>query len=371
MLGMSTSITRNIDAPLVIEEVRQGLANFGWQDLAWSLIVLAVAVAAGGLLARLSLRLIRGWARRTATRIDDIVTANIAAPIRWLVPVIGVRLALPAVSVPSSWREEVGHGMSVAVIVLVGWSLSRGIRIGGELISAGYDTGVQDNLRARAVQTRVRVLGNIGHFVVIGFTIALALTTFESVRQLGTGLLASAGVAGIVIGLAAQRSIGAVLAGLQLALAQPIRVDDVVVVEGQWGRVEEIALTYVVVRIWDLRRLVLPATYFLEKAFENWTRVSSDLLGTVELRLDYAIPVDDLRAELTRIVETSAHWDGKHCSIAVVDASDRTVTVRPLVSAADSGKLWDLRCEVREKLLHFVQVRHPEALPRLRTAAGA
>lgn len=371
MLGMFTSNTHDIDAPLVIEEARHGLANFGWQDLAWSLLVIAVAVAAGSLVARLSLRLIRGWARRTTTRVDDIVTANIAAPLRWLVPVIGVRLALPAISVPSSWREAVGHGMSVAVIVLVGWSLSRGIRIGGELISAGYDTRVEDNLRARAVQTRVRVLGNIGHVIVIGFTIALALTTFESVRQLGTGLLASAGVAGIVIGLAAQRSIGAVLAGLQLALAQPIRVDDVVVVEGQWGRVEEIALTYVVVRIWDLRRLVLPATHFLEKPFENWTRVSSDLLGTVELRLDYTVSVDELRGELKRIVEGSSNWDGKLCSIAVVDASDRTMTVRPLVSAADSGKLWDLRCEVREKLLHFVKERHPGALPRLRATTDA
>jgi small-conductance mechanosensitive channel len=203
--------------------------------------------------------------------------------------------------------------------------------------------------------------------VVVGIlALAIILMTFEKVRHLGTSILASAGIAGIIIGLAAQQTIATLLAGIQIAITQPIRLDDVVIVEGEWGRIEEITLTYVVVRIWDLRRLVLPITYFLEKPFQNWTRVSAELLGTVFFYVDYTVPVEAIRQELHRIVEGSKFWDQGLCILTVTNATERTVELRALVSAADSSKAWDLRCEVREKLLDFIQKNYPDGLPKVR-----
>ena len=178
--------------------------------------------------------------------------------------------------------------------------------------------------------------------------------------------MASAGVAGIILGFAAQRTIGTILAGIQLAFTQPIRVDDVVIVENEWGRIEEITLTYVVVRIWDKRRLIVPITYFIEKPFQNWTRVSADLLGTVNLYLDYSVPVDEIRKECKRILEESGLWDGDAWCVQVTDTTAQTMVVRPLFSAKNSSDQWDLRCEVREKLIAFVREHYPDGLPRVR-----
>jgi small-conductance mechanosensitive channel len=190
--------------------------------------------------------------------------------------------------------------------------------------------------------------------------------TFPKVKQLGTAILASAGIIGIVVGMAAQRTIGAFIAGLQIAFTQPIRVDDVVIVENEWGRIEEITLTYVVVRIWDLRRLIVPVTYFIEKPFQNWTRVTADILGTVFLYVDYTVPIDSIREELHRVLKESQLWDGKVCVLQVTNTSERTVELRALMSAADASVAWSLRCEVREKLIDFIKTKYPQALPRLR-----
>jgi small-conductance mechanosensitive channel len=203
--------------------------------------------------------------------------------------------------------------------------------------------------------------------VIAIIALAIILMSFEQIRQLGTAILASAGVLGIVIGFAAQRTISTLLAGLQIAITQPFRIDDVVIVEGEWGRIEEIALTYVVVRIWDLRRLVLPISYFLEKPFENWTRESADILGTVYMYADYTIPVQEVKKELLRILKESDFWDGKVWNLQVTDMTEHTVQLRALMSAQDASAAWNLRCEVREKLLNFVQSRHPNALPKIRT----
>jgi small-conductance mechanosensitive channel len=194
--------------------------------------------------------------------------------------------------------------------------------------------------------------------------------SFSRVRELGTSLLASAGIAGLIIGLAAQKSIANLLAGFQIAFTQPIRIDDVVVVENEWGRIEEITLTYVVVVIWDSRRLVLPISYFIEKPFQNWTRVSSDILGSVMIHADYSVPVDELRKELTRILneEGKKYWDGKVNSIQVTEATEKTIQIRALVSSVNSGSAWDLRCLVREKLIAFIQKNYPSSLPRIRAS---
>jgi len=230
--------------------------------------------------------------------------------------------------------------------------------------------GVED-LRARGVRTQLRAFTNVAGFVICVVTAAFALMTFDAVRQLGAGLLASAGLAGVVLGFAAQKSLGTLLAGIQIAIAQPIRVNDSVVLEGESGRIEEITLTYVVVRLWDLRRLIVPISYFIEKPFQNWTRVSTDLIGAVYLHLDYRVPVDDIRRELERLLQASPLWDKKTWRVQVTDANDRVMLVRMSMSAKDSTDAFNLRCEMREKMIEFLQRKHPDALPTLRTDVAA
>jgi small-conductance mechanosensitive channel len=255
------------------------------------------------------------------------------------------------------------HPLAIGTLA---WLLVTLLSAAEEAVLSRFSVDERDNLRARKVHTQMRVIRRILVVVVIIIAIAAILMNYESFRQIGTGILASAGLAGLILGLAAQRTLANLLAGFQIAITQPIRIDDVVIVEGEWGRIEEITLTYVVIRIWDLRRLVVPISWFIEKPFQNWTRVSADILGTVHLHLDYTVPVDEIRKELDRILEESEHWDGKVNRIHVTGASDRTMEVRALMSAADSGAAWDLRTEVREKLVRFLRERYPESLPRLR-----
>ena len=238
------------------------------------------------------------------------------------------------------------------------------------LLLSRYRLDVADNRRARGIYTQVTVLKKIAIAVIALFAIASMLMVFQPVRQLGTAMLASAGVAGIIVGFAAQKSLATLLAGFQIAITQPIRIDDVVIVEGEWGNIEEITLTYVVVRIWDLRRLVVPITYFIEKPFQNWTRVSADILGSVFLQVDYTVPVDALRQELTRILEASPLWDRKVNVLQVTEAREGALELRALASSSNASRSWDLRCEVREKLVTFIQRNFPESLPRLRATVS-
>jgi small-conductance mechanosensitive channel len=240
------------------------------------------------------------------------------------------------------------------------------LAVGEDLILNRYNINISDNLEARRIYTQTQTIRKILAVVIIIVAIALILMGFDSFRNLATGILASAGLASLVIGLAAQKIFGNFLAGIQIAFIQPIRVDDVVIVENEWGKIEDITLTYVVVRIWDLRRLVLPISYFIEKPFQNWTRVSADLLGTVFIYTDYTIPVQAVREELSSIVKNSDKWDGKVCGLQVTDTKEQTMELRVLVSAADSSLAWDLRCEIREKLIEFIQKKYPDALPKTR-----
>jgi small-conductance mechanosensitive channel len=260
----------------------------------------------------------------------------------------------------------IGHFISLALIFCITWLVIKSINLSREIILRRYDISEKDNLKARKVFTQFRILERIIIFIVILIAIAIALMTFDGIKRIGVSLFASAGVAGIVIGFAAQKLIGSILAGFQIALTQPIRIDDVVIVENEWGRIEEITLTYVVVRIWDQRRLIVPTTYFIEKPFQNWTRVSADILGTVYIHTDYKVPVDALRKELTRILETTDLWDGKTNVMQVTDATDQTLEIRALMSAADSSIAWDLRVHVREQLITFLQNNYPNSLPRTR-----
>jgi small-conductance mechanosensitive channel len=246
------------------------------------------------------------------------------------------------------------------------WLIIAIVRVMEDAFYSRFDLSARDNLRARKIYTQITVFGRLVSIAIGVLAFSLVLMNFEEFRRIGTGLLASVGIAGIIVGLAAQRTVGTLLAGIQLAISQPIRLDDVLVVEGEWGRVEEITFTYVVVRIWDSRRLILPTTYFLEKPFQNWTRVSSDILGTVFLYLDYGVPLEDLRQKLRELLESSPHWDGRAWALQVTNCTDKVMEVRALMSAKDSGSAWELRCEIREKLLEYLRTTYPDSLPRIR-----
>jgi small-conductance mechanosensitive channel len=225
-----------------------------------------------------------------------------------------------------------------------------------------------DVYKRRRVETSAQMLRRLLIFAIMVVGIGATLMAFQPVRQIGTGLLASAGIAGVITGLAAQKSLSTIIAGLQVAIMQPMRIEDVVIVEGEWGTIEEITLTYVVIRVWDWRRLIVPITYFLEKPFQNWTRNSSDLMGAVFLYLDFLVPLEKVREETQRIVEQSKLWDHRVFAFQVTDLKSNSVEVRILASAKTSPELFDLRCEIREKILSFLQDRYPSAFPRIRTA---
>ncbi|HYP66884.1 MAG TPA: mechanosensitive ion channel domain-containing protein [Thiobacillaceae bacterium] len=306
------------------------------------------------------------WAAKGQSKWDEVLAVVAGRAMRWITPVVGVILLLPMLGVSAGSQESLNQATGVLLILAIGFILAQLVDAVEEGVTRQFRVDVKDNLGARKVRTEVMVLKKVALVVIGVFTVALALMTFPSVRHVGTSILASAGIAGIIIGFAAQRSLGTLVAGLQIALTQPIRIDDVVIVDDEWGRVEEITLTYVVVRIWDLRRLVVPVGYFLEKPFQNWTRVSADLLGTVMLYVDYTVPLKAMRDELDRILGQSPLWDGKVKVLQVTDAKERTLELRALVSAADASAAWDLRCLVREALVDFLQRSYPQCLPRMR-----
>ncbi len=246
------------------------------------------------------------------------------------------------------------------------WLVIRALRVVKKIIIAQYDVGDKDNLKARKIYTQFTILERIVIFIIIILALGLALMSFESIRRVGISVFASAGVAGIIIGFSAQKLIATILAGIQIAITQPIRLDDVVIVEGEWGRIEEITLTYVTIAIWDKRRLVVPTTYFIEKPFQNWTKTTSDILGTVYIYTDYTVPVNAIREELDRIVKETELWDGQVANVQVTNVTAAGVEVRALVSAADASRAWDLRVLTREKLIDFLQRDYPDSLARTR-----
>lgn len=336
------------------------------------LAVLGVAVVAGLLLHWVLFASLRRVAARTTTETDDAVARLARAPMAWLLPLLLVYLVLPAARplLPGDSPRWLELALRIVVPVLFGWLAVAAVRVAEQMALSKVDLEAKDNLEARKWYTQVRILKRIALVMVVIVTLAVVLMSFERLRQVGAGLLASAGIAGIILGFAAQKTLSNLLAGFQIATTQPVRIDDVVVVEGEWGRVEEITLTYVVVRIWDLRRLVLPISYFIEKPFQNWTRTSAEVLGTVYLHVDYRTPVAAVREELQRILEASERWDGKVWNLQVTGAGERTIELRALMSAPDSGTAWDLRCEVRERLLDYLRREHPDSLPRVRVEAG-
>ena len=258
------------------------------------------------------------------------------------------------------------HFLKITLIFLISWFIIKLMRLIRLYLDDTHRIDSSNNLRARKIHTQYRILERVIKVLIIFIAVAAALMTFDSIKRVGISLFASAGVASIIIGFSAQKIIASIIAGIQLAIAQPIRVQDVVIVNGEWGWIEEINLTYVVVKVWDRRRLVVPTTYFIDNIFQNWTRKSSFILGTVFLYTDYTISVDAIREELDRLLEDNKLWDGKVKVVQVTDASEKTMELRILVSADDSPTAWELRVFLREKLIKFIQDNYPESLPKTR-----
>lgn len=337
-----------------------------WREYVTGAAVIVGAAGVGFLLSFALIRVLQAAAKRIQLELAQITKRRVRRPIRVLLPTVGIDVALSFFVAPEAPLADVRQVFSIVYIVCFSWFLIGVSGIVEDVVRMNYEVDSHDNLKARKIQTQIRFFRRIAVVLIVLIATATALMTFETVRQLGTTILASAGVAGVIVGFAAQRSLSTFLAGFQVAMTQPIRLDDVVIVEGEWGRVEEITLTYVVVKIWDLRRLVLPITHFIDRPFQNWTRVSADLLGTVFLYADYTIPVDQVRETLHELLQQSKYWDRKVWNLQVTNASERTVELRALMSAADASLLWNLRCEIREKLLAEVQRRFPDSLPKTR-----
>lgn len=331
-------------------------------ELGW----MVMAAAAGWIAYWLLFLLAQRLAGRTDSRLDSSLVRHARRPMGLVLPLLGLYLAVPTLPLPAITLDLAEHVLGLGLIGGLGWTLVALTEVFEDIIEDRYQMAVSDNLRARRVQTQMHVLRRIFIVGVICVTAAVMLMTFPTVRNLGASLLASAGLAGLVAGIAARPALSNLVAGLQIALSEPIRLDDVVIVDGEWGRVEEITSTYVVVKIWDLRRLIVPLSYFIEQPFENWTRTTADLMGTVYLYADYQVPVEEVRQAFFHILEETELWDGKVQVLQVTNATEHTLELRALMSASDSGAAWDLRCLVREKLVAYLQSQHPECLPRVR-----
>jgi small-conductance mechanosensitive channel len=339
--------------------------------LLWTrLAAIAVAAVLAALVAHRLLRPVVLRVSRISVLLGAVVR-RVDRPLQLLLPLAALLLVWQGVPEDVPGIGAIEHITGVLAIAAITWLAAAAIQGLTDGIVTLHPADLADNLQARRIQTQARVLARIAHGAVLVTGLAFILMTFPRARQLGTSLLASAGVAGLILGIAARSVFSNLLAGLQIALAQPIRIDDVLIIEGEWGRVEEITSTYVVLKIWDERRLIVPLQWFIEHPFQNWTRRGAEILGTVFLWVDYALPVEPIRQEARRLCEGSADWDQRVCIVQVTDASERAMQLRILVSSASSGQNFDLRCRVREGLIDFIQREHPEALPRVRTQIDA
>lgn len=338
--------------------------------------LITIGVAAAAALVALVLtsvvhRMVRRFGRGATLPAE--LSQHAHRPFQVAVTIVAVQFAVrgsTGYAVGTPWRQALLHGLVLAVIAATGWLVTALLLVMEDVALARFRTDVPDNRQARRIRTQVVMLRRVTIVIVVVLAAGVMLMTFPSVRGVGASVLASAGVIGVVAALAAQSLLGNVFAGLQLAFSDAVRLDDVVVVEGEWGRIEELTLSYVVVQIWDDRRLILPTSYFTSTPFQNWTRTQSAVLGTAELDVDWSVPVQTMREELRRLVEGTELWDGRVCVLQVTDATGGTVRLRALVSAADAGSLWDLRCLVREHLVGWIRDHRPVALPRTRTEIG-
>ncbi len=333
----------------------------------WMLLSIVIAVAA--LLAAISnialFSVLAKIAKRTGSNIDDTLVRHLRRPTTLIFPLLVVFFILPFMAIPSDILILIRHTIEIVLIASIGWLVLETLNAFNELAIQRYNMEKAD-IMVRNIRTRIQLLHRISSVVVGIVTLAAIMMTIPGIRNIGASLFASAGIAGLVVGIAARPMLSNLIAGIQIVLTGPIRIDDTVIVEGEWGWIEEIRTTYVVVRTWDLRRLIVPLSYFIDRPFQNWTRVSPDLIGTIFIYTDYTVPVEEVRQELHQILKSSGIWDGKVWGLQVTNTSERTVELRALMSAPDAQKTWNLRCYVREKLIRFLQEKYPHNLPKIR-----
>ncbi|SFU38132.1 Small-conductance mechanosensitive channel [Pustulibacterium marinum] len=304
--------------------------------------------------------------KHSDSQLTKSLLSRLRTPILLLICVIALWAPISYTELPENVVNTAIKILTILMIAIFTWMAITAVQLIKYFVLKKYDIKQKDNLKARKIYTQFRIIERVLIFIILIISISLALMSFSSIRKLGLSLITSAGIGGLILGLAAQKVLGGILAGIQIAIAQPIRLDDVVIVEGEWGRIEEINLTFVVVNIWDERRLVLPTTYFIDNTFQNWTRTTSQILGTVFIYTDYNVPFDDFRKELTRLLKSTELWDGRVNVLQVTDAKEGSVEMRALMSAVDSPTAWDLRVYIREQLIKFLQTNYPESLPRSR-----
>jgi small-conductance mechanosensitive channel len=337
-----------------------------WHNLLSSALLLSAAIAISLVAYRIVFWLLRRLARSKAAVLDQSLIRHGQGPSRWIFPLLAALLVLPGLPLAPILMSALEHITGLGLIAAIAWLLTLFVDITSDVLAERYRIDTADNLVARRILTQFQMLRRIVFVLVAIVTLSIMLMTFPAIKHIGVSLLASAGLATLVVGMAMKGTLSNLIAGVQIAFAQPFRLEDAVVVEGEWGWIEEIGTMYVVVRIWDLRRLVVPLSYFLDHPFQNWTRTSAQLLGNAVLYADYTVPMDELRKELRRICEGTPLWKGQVCVLQASDATEHTVQLRALMDARNSSDAWDLRCLVREKLLEYLQKNHPECLPRYR-----
>lgn len=331
-----------------------------------NIIIGVIAIALGVILKFIIKKTFKFFSRYWATFQIESILKHLNGPVGLFIPLLFLNISLGVMVLGEVFRAQFSRIVEILLTVNFAMILIRIIKVLEDHFYHKYDLNKEDNLKERKIRTQLQFIRKFVISLIVLVTVSLVLLSFESMRRIGTGLLTGVGIGGIIIGFAAQKSLGNLLAGFQIAFTQPIRIDDVLIVEGEWGRVEEITLTYVVVNIWDQRRLILPITYFIEKPFQNWTRVSAQLLGTVFLYLDYTIPIPPLREELTRILINHPLWDKRVNVVQVTDNKEAAIEVRFLMSARNSSQAFDLRCDVREGMIAFIRSNYPESLPKKR-----
>lgn len=338
---------------------------FGWIP-SW---FVGLNLVAGAILLALSLYRFAAWLLKRAfgTRLPllSVFIDRTAGPAQLALCLAAVALVLPLAPLDDMIRTPLMRVFVVTVIALIGWISIRIVDMSAARYLQNF-RDVTENFIARKHVTQVRVFKRVTDTIIVIISVSTALMTFDSVKQYGVSLFASAGAAGIIVGLAARPLLSNLIAGLQIAITQPIHIEDAVIIENEWGWVEDIAATYVVIRLWDWRRMVVPLSYFIEKPFQNWTRDTASLIGVIALHVDYRADVARIRRWLEEAVKQSKLWDGAVVNLQVVDADSRTIELRALVSARNAPQSWDLRCEIREKLVAFIRDEMPEALPRER-----
>jgi small-conductance mechanosensitive channel len=333
----------------------------------WNALVVVFSLLIGILIRIILHKILAFYTKRSDYYLFQAVTRHLRTPANFLVPLLVLNFSMGLMDLED--ESLVSRGVELCLLAAFSFTLIRIVALIEDLIYHRNDIAKANNFKERKIRTQIKFIAQVAVILIVIVTIAAILLSFENLRKVGTGLLAGVGLGGIIIGFAAQSTLSNIIAGFQIAFTQPIRIDDVVIAENEWGRIEDITLTYVVMRIWDERRLILPINYFIQKPFQNWTRVSTELLGTVLLYMDYSLPIDAVRKKFADILKESKLWDGKVNAVHVTDCKERVIELRLLMSAQNAGDAFDLRCAVREQLISFIQENYPQSLPKTRSEA--